>query len=90
MPAGYQLGAILIENVSSLTLVFVGLVIGYFVVTHGYGTAKSAIYDILGYGGPKNYFPSIQIKEMTNFILKRLRKEIDFNKLGQESPVQSA
>lgn len=83
MPAGYQLGAILIENVSSLTLVLVGLVIGYFVVTHGYGTAKSAIYDILGYGGPKKIISlSIQIKEMTNFILKRLRKEIDFNKTG--------
>lgn len=54
-----------------------------FFLTHGYGTAKSAIYDILGYGGPKKIISlSIQTKDMTNFILKRLRKEIDFNKTG--------
>ncbi|NLC51453.1 MAG: DUF1538 family protein, partial [Firmicutes bacterium] len=33
MPAGYQLGSILIENTNSLVLVLVGLAIGYFVVS---------------------------------------------------------
>lgn len=32
MPAGYQLGSILIENTSAWVLILVGLVIGYFVV----------------------------------------------------------
>jgi nitrogen regulatory protein PII len=51
--------------------------------THGYGSAKSVIYDILGYGGPKKVVSiSVQTKKMSNYILDRLQNEIDCSKPG--------
>ena len=43
-------------------------------LTHGYGSAKSTIYDILGYGGPKKIVSCIQTKNMSHFILRQLQR----------------
>ncbi|HHT37703.1 MAG: P-II family nitrogen regulator [Candidatus Wallacebacter cryptica] len=52
-------------------------------VLHGSGTAKSAIYDILGYGGPKKIVcVSLQTKLMADYFLKELNNSIDFSKPG--------
>ena len=52
-------------------------------LTHGYGSAKSAIYDILGYGSPKKIVSvSIQTKDMSNYIMKQLHNKINLNKPG--------
>ena len=54
-----------------------------FLLTHGYGTAKSAIYDILGYGSPKKLISvSIQTKDMSNYFINQLHNKIDLNKPG--------
>lgn len=54
-----------------------------FLLFHGYGSAKSVIYDILGYGGPKKVISvSIQTKKMSDYILNQLHNEIDFSKPG--------
>ena len=54
-----------------------------FLLTHGYGSAKSAIYEILGYGGPKKIISiSLQTKKMSDYILKQLQNEIDCSKPG--------
>ncbi|MGI6703824.1 MAG: P-II family nitrogen regulator [Clostridia bacterium] len=52
-------------------------------LTHGTGSAKSAIYDILGYTGPKKIVTvSIQTEKMANHFLNQLESEVDFNKPG--------
>jgi len=52
-------------------------------LTHGSGTAKSVIYDILGYTGPKKIVTvSIQTEKMSNYFLNRLQSEVDFDKPG--------
>lgn len=52
-------------------------------LTHGKGLAKSAVYEILGYGGPKKTVSiSVQTKRMTNYLLKQLQDCIDFSKPG--------
>lgn len=52
-------------------------------LTPGHGSAKSAIYDILGYGGPKKIVSiSLHTKKMTNRFIKQLNKNIDLNKPG--------
>lgn len=54
-----------------------------FLLTHGYGSAKSAIYDILGYGGPKKLVSiSIQTENMSNHIMNQLHNEIDCSRPG--------
>lgn len=50
---------------------------------HGSGTAKSAIYDILGYGGPKKIVCiSLQTHGMAALFLEQLNHMIDFSKPG--------
>ncbi|NLP13406.1 MAG: hypothetical protein GX383_02750 [Clostridium sp.] len=50
-------------------------------LTHGEGTAKSVVYEIIGCEGLKKAVcTSIQTKNMTKYILKQLNKHIDFNK----------
>jgi nitrogen regulatory protein PII len=52
-------------------------------LTHGKGSAKSVIYEILGYGGPKKTVSfSAHTKTMTKHILKQLNDRIDFSKPG--------
>jgi nitrogen regulatory protein PII len=52
-------------------------------LTHGRGTAKSVVYEVLGYEGRKKTVAvSIQTKAMTNHILKQLGDNIDFDKPG--------
>lgn len=54
-----------------------------FFLTHGHGTAKSVIYDILGYGEPKKIIAvSIQTPNMAGYLLRHLQKELEFNKPG--------
>ncbi|NMB32903.1 MAG: P-II family nitrogen regulator [Clostridium sp.] len=54
-----------------------------FLLTRGYGSAKSTIYDILGYGGPKKKVSiSIQTKGVSGLIMSQLRNKIDFKKPG--------
>jgi nitrogen regulatory protein PII len=52
-------------------------------LTHGHGSAKPSIFDILGYGGPKKIVCiSIQTKSMANFMMGQLSKHLEFNKPG--------
>lgn len=52
-------------------------------LTHGKGSAKSVVYEILGYGGPKKTLTfSVHTKSMTKYILKQLNDHIDFSKPG--------
>jgi len=54
-----------------------------FLLTYGYGSAKSAVYDILGYGSSKKIVSvSLQTKDMSNYILKQIHNQIDFHKPG--------
>ena len=50
-------------------------------LTRGKGTAKSVVYEILGYDGRKKTVSiSIQTKAMTKHILKQINDHIDFSK----------
>ncbi len=52
-------------------------------LTHGRGTAKSVIYEILGYDGLKKIVSvSVQTKTMTRYLLKEISRKIDFSKPG--------
>ena len=52
-------------------------------LTHGHGTAKSAIYDILGYGGRKKIVSvGIQTKKISNYILNQFKNELSLDKPG--------
>ncbi|HHU23436.1 MAG TPA: hypothetical protein GXZ52_08555 [Clostridiales bacterium] len=52
-------------------------------LTHGRGTAKSVIYEILGYDGLKKVVSvSVQTKIMTEYLLNQLNRHIDFSKPG--------
>ncbi len=52
-------------------------------MTHGRGTAKSVIYEILGYDALKKAVAiSVQTKNMTKYLLKQLSRQIDFSKPG--------
>lgn len=52
-------------------------------LTPGYGSAKSAIFDILGYGGPKKIVSvSLHTKKMANHFIKQLNEKIDLRKPG--------
>lgn len=54
-----------------------------FLLTHGHGSAKSIIYDILGYGSPKKIVSvSVETSKMSNFIMSELHNEINLNKPG--------
>lgn len=67
----------------SITDLFKNNQLPVFLLTYGYGSAKSVIYDILGYGGPRKIVSlSIQSQDMANYIIKQLQNEIDFNKPG--------
>jgi nitrogen regulatory protein PII len=51
------------------------------ILTHGQGTAKSVVYEVLGCGGlKKTVSVSIQTKAMTKHLLKQLSDRIEFNK----------
>ncbi|MEG6522343.1 P-II family nitrogen regulator [Desulfotomaculum sp. 1211_IL3151] len=53
------------------------------ILIHGYGTAKSVIYDILGYGSPKKIVTvSIQTKNMSKSIMNQIHNRLDFSKPG--------
>jgi len=50
-------------------------------LTHGRGTAKSMVYEVLGYDGRKKTVSvSIQTKNMANQLIKILSERIDFSK----------
>jgi nitrogen regulatory protein PII len=52
-------------------------------LTHGKGTAKSVIYEILGYEGQKKIISfSVQTKTMSAYLMKQLSDHIDFSKPG--------
>ena len=52
-------------------------------LTHGHGTAKSKIYEILGYGGRKKIVSvSVQTKKLSNYILDQIQNKINLNKPG--------
>lgn len=54
-----------------------------FLLTHGYGSARSAIYDIIGFGSPKKVVSlSIQTESMTGQAIRQLNNEINFSKPG--------
>lgn len=51
--------------------------------TYGYGTVKSKIYEMLGYGGPKKVISiSVHSPRMSREILDRLDREIDLCRPG--------
>lgn len=52
-------------------------------LTYGQGSAKSVIYDILGYGGSKKIISiSILGKPMSDYIMEQLYKKLHLNKPG--------
>jgi len=52
-------------------------------ITYGLGTAKSVIYDILGYGGPKKIIAlTLQTSKMAHNFVEQLSQVIDFSKPG--------
>lgn len=52
-------------------------------ITHGYGMARSDIYEILGFGGPKKIISfSLQPRSLSNQILHELQNHIEFNRPG--------
>lgn len=52
-------------------------------LTYGKGTAKSVVYEILGYEGRKKTVSiSIQTKALTKQIIKQLNDRVDFFKAG--------
>lgn len=52
-------------------------------LTHGRGSAKSDIYEILGYGGPKKTVAiNVQTHNMTKYLLKKISDRINFGKPG--------
>lgn len=52
-------------------------------LTHGRGTAKSVIYEILGYDALKKAVSiSVQTKKTTKYLLKEISHRIDFSKPG--------
>lgn len=52
-------------------------------LSYGRGSAKSVIYDILGYGGSKKIISiSILARPMLDFIMNKLYKELHMNKPG--------
>jgi len=54
-----------------------------YLYSHGYGSADSEIYDLLGFGNPKKTIVlSIQSANMTRWILNQLLKEIEFHRPG--------
>lgn len=66
-----------------LTSTFKECNIPIIMLTHGYGSAKSAIYDILGYGGPKKVIAlSLQTHKMVEYFMQRLNKALDLSKPG--------
>lgn len=52
-------------------------------LNHGHGTAKSNIYDILGYGEPKKIIAiSVQTENMSQYLFQKLQEELEFRKPG--------
>ena len=52
-------------------------------LVYGLGTAKSAVYDILGYGGPKKIIAiTLQTSRMALNFIQKLGQSIDFSKPG--------
>ncbi|NLM37292.1 MAG: hypothetical protein GX202_04115, partial [Firmicutes bacterium] len=55
----------------------------FYLLSHGYGSANSEIYELLGFGSPKKLIAiSIQSIGMTRQILARLREQIDLHQVG--------
>ncbi|NLY90957.1 MAG: hypothetical protein GX081_05055 [Firmicutes bacterium] len=51
--------------------------------SHGYGSAESEIYELLGFGNPKKTIVlSILSAQMTRRVLNQLREEIEFHRPG--------
>lgn len=54
-----------------------------YILSHGYGSAESEIYDLLGFGSPKKMIAlSIQSAVVTPRLLTQLQKRIAFHKPG--------
>ena len=54
-----------------------------YILSHGYGSAESEIYDLLGFGSPKKMFAlSIQSAGVTPRLLTQLQERIAFHKPG--------
>lgn len=57
--------------------------IPFVLLTYGHGTAKSRIYEMLGYGGPmKVVLISIHSNNMSDFIMSKLNEGIDLSRPG--------
>ena len=55
----------------------------FVLLTYGHGTAKSRIYEMLGYGGKMKIVSiSIHTNRMSNFIMDKLNEEIDLSRPG--------
>jgi len=55
----------------------------FYLLSHGYGSADSEIYELLGFGSPKKLVAiSIQSANLTPQILARLRARIDLYQAG--------
>ncbi|NLV91948.1 MAG: P-II family nitrogen regulator [Firmicutes bacterium] len=53
------------------------------IVTPGQGSAKSVIYEILGYGGPRKIVAlSLLTNHMANHVMEQLDKNLDLSKPG--------
>lgn len=67
----------------SLSKLFKNNNIPIIILIHGHGTAKSVIYDILGYGSLKKIIAvSIQTKNMSKSIMNQIHNRLDFSKPG--------
>ena len=57
--------------------------IPFILLTYGHGSAKSKIYEMLGYGGPKKIVSiSIHTDKVSDFIMSRLHNKIDLGRPG--------
>jgi nitrogen regulatory protein PII len=57
--------------------------IPFVLLTYGYGTAKSEIYEMLGYGGPRKIVAiSIHTSKVSDFIMNKIHDEIDLHRPG--------
>lgn len=57
--------------------------IPFVLLTYGHGSAKSKIYEMLGYGGPRKIVSiSIHTNRVSNFIMNQLHNEIDLSRPG--------
>ena len=73
------------SHLETICKTYLGKIICQFLLTYGYGSAKSVVYDILGYEALKIISISLQTKDMSNYIVEQLHDKIDFSKPEQEA-----